>query len=75
MLLAYPDEIDEIMNNWRVFDVYRTVFEPRGRLIISVLNETFEKWGHQLWKFDKRSDLKNLTLNAVAMYVYQFIGL
>lgn len=67
LLLAYPDEIDEIMINWRIFDVYRTAFEPRGQLMIDAVNATFGKWGNRLWKFDKRSNLQNLSLNAVSV--------
>jgi len=67
ILLAYPDELDDIIINWNIFDVYRTAYEPRGKLIIDVLNTTFGKWGNRLWKFDKRSNLENLTLNVVTV--------
>jgi len=65
ILLAYPNEMDE--TNWHIFDIYRTAYEPRGKLIIDVVNKTFGKWGNRLWKFDKRSNLGNLTLNVVTI--------
>jgi len=70
VLLAYPEVTDGVMvvgNNWRILDVYRTAFEPRGKLVVDVMNETFEKWGNRLWKFDKRSNLDNLTMNVVTI--------
>jgi len=65
ILLAYPNKIDD--TNWHIFDIYRTAFEPRGKLMIDVVNKTFGKWGNRIWKFDKRSDLGNLTLNVVTV--------
>lgn len=69
VLLAYPDEIDD--NNsiisWHIVDVYRTAFEPRGRLIVDVLNESFGQWGNRFWKFDKRLNLQNLTVNVASL--------
>lgn len=73
VLFAYPDEINDTFTNWNIFDVYRTAFEPRGQLMIDALNETFGKWGNRLWKFNKRSNLENLTLNVVSVvsiYIY-----
>lgn len=67
LLLAYPDKIDEIIINWRIFDVYRTALEPKGQLVIDAVNQTFRKWGNRLWKFDKRSNLQNLSLNVVSV--------
>lgn len=67
ILLAYPNEMDGIITNWHIFDIYRTAFEPRGKLMIDVVNTTFGKWGNRLWKFDKRSNLGNLTLNVVTI--------
>jgi len=67
ILLAYPNEMDGIITNWHIFDIYRTAFEPRGKLMIDVVNKTFGKWGNRLWKFDKRSNLGNLTLNVVTV--------
>lgn len=67
VLLSYPAKANGIVTNWHIFDVYRTAFEPRGQLMIDVLNETFAKWGNRLWKFDKRSNLQNLTLNTVTI--------
>lgn len=65
ILLAYPNEMDD--TNWHIFDIHRTAYEPRGKLIIDVVNKTFGKWGNRLWKFDKRSNLGNLTLNVVTI--------
>lgn len=67
VLLAYLEKTDGINTNWHIFDVYRTAFEPRGQLMIDVLNETFGTWGNRLWKYDKRSNLENLTLNVVTI--------
>jgi len=75
ILLAYPNEIDGIITNWNIFDIYRTASEPRGKLMIDVVNKTFGKWGNRLWKFDKRSNLGNLTLNVVTIvstYSFKF---
>lgn len=72
MLLAYPDEVDDIITNWHIFDIYRTAFEPRGNLMIDVVNKTFKKWGNRLWKFDKRTNLGNLTLNVVTIVSIDF---
>jgi len=77
VLLAYPREMNGIMvvsNNWHIFDVYRTAFEPRGKLVVDVLNETFRKWGNRLWKFDQRSDLDNLTVNVVTIVRIRFFS-
>lgn len=65
VLLAYPDETNNVVNKWHIFDVYRTAFEPRGRLMVDTVNKTYRKWGNRSWKFDKRSNLENLTINAV----------
>lgn len=74
VLLAYPDETDGININWNVYDVYRTAFEPRGTIMIDVLNETYKKWGNRLTKIDKRSNLRNLSLNVVTVVrIYLFI--
>lgn len=67
VLLAYTQESNNIVTNWQIFDIYRTAFEPRGQLMIDVVNKTFGKWGNRLWKYDKRSNLQNLTLNAVTV--------
>jgi len=67
ILLAYPNVMDDIITNWHIFDIYRTAFEPRGKLMIDVVNKTFGIWGNRLWKFDKRSNLQNLTLNVVTI--------
>ncbi|VVC25721.1 Hypothetical protein CINCED_3A000625 [Cinara cedri] len=69
VLLAYPDETDKNMfsKRWHIFDVYRTAFKPRGKLVIDVLNETFGQWGNRLWKFDERLNLQNLTVNVAAL--------
>lgn len=67
VLLAYPYDMDDVFINWHIFDVYRTAFEPNGQLMFEVVNETFGKWGNRLWKFDKRSNLQNLTLNVVCI--------
>lgn len=75
LLLAYPGDVDDEFvpvvvvseNEWRIFDVYRTAFEPRGKLVVDVVNETFGKWGNRLWKFDKRLNLANLTMNVVTI--------
>lgn len=73
IILAYPDETNYTATNWHIFDIYRTAFEPRGQLMIDVVNETFGKWGNRFWKFDKRSNLQNLTLN-VATIVCTYFG-
>lgn len=65
VLLAYPGEINGVINKWHIFDIYRTAFEPRGLLIIDTVNKTLKKWGNRSWKFDKRSNLENLTINTV----------
>lgn len=65
VLLAYPDEA--YFTNWHIFDVYRTAFEPRGKLMIDIVNETFGKWGNRIYKYDKRSNLENLTLDVVTI--------
>lgn len=65
VLLAYPDETDD--NSWHIYDIYRTAFEPRGRLVVDTLNETFRQWGNRIWKFDKRSNLQNLPVNVAAV--------
>lgn len=67
VLLAYAQESNNIVTNWQIFDIYRTAFEPRGQLMIDAVNKTFGKWGNRLWKYDKRSNLQNLTLNAVTV--------
>lgn len=67
ILLAYPIMMDGIITNWHIFDIYRTAFEPRGKLMIDVVNKTLGTWGNRLWKFDKRSNLENLTLNVVTI--------
>lgn len=67
VLLAYPTNTNDIDFGWHIFDVYRTAYEPRGQLMIDVVNDTFGKWGNRLWKFDKRSNLENLTLNVVTV--------
>lgn len=67
MLLAYPIMMDGIITNWHIFDIYRTAFEPRGKLMIDVVNKTLGMWGNRLWKFDKRSNLEKLTLNVVTI--------
>ncbi|XP_027836912.1 ionotropic receptor 75a-like [Aphis gossypii] len=67
ILLAYPIMMDGIITNWHIFDIYRTAFEPRGKLMIDVVNKTLGMWGNRLWKFDKRSNLENLTLNVVTV--------
>ncbi|XP_025200887.1 probable glutamate receptor [Melanaphis sacchari] len=67
ILLAYPNVMDGTIINWRIFDIYRTAFEPRGKLMIDVVNKTFGMWGNRLWKFDKRSNLENVTLNVVTV--------
>lgn len=65
--LAYPKDENGIINKWHIFDVYRTAFEPRGQLKIEILTNTLGKWGNRLWKFDKRYNLENLTLNVVTI--------
>lgn len=68
VLLAYSrDEMNNNITKWDIFDIYRTAFKPRGKLMIDVLNETFGKWGNRLWKFNKRTNLENLTLNVVTI--------
>ncbi|KAF0756485.1 ionotropic receptor 75a-like, partial [Aphis craccivora] len=67
VLLAYPIMMDGIITNWHIFDIHRTAFEPRGKLMIDVVNKTLGMWGNRLWKFDKRSNLENLTLNVVTI--------
>lgn len=71
VLLAYPDETDD--NSWHIYDVYRTAFEPRGRLVVDILNETFGRWGNRFWKFDKRSNLQNLPVNVAAVVCTVFL--
>lgn len=72
IILAYPDKTDDINTNWHIFDIYRTAFEPRGKLKIDVLNETFGTWGNRLWKYDKRSNLENLILNVATIVRIKF---
>lgn len=67
VLLAYPYQLGNIITDWNIFDVYRTAFEPRGQLLIDVINTTFGKWGNRLWKYDKRSNLQNLELNVTTV--------
>ncbi|XP_050540389.1 ionotropic receptor 75a-like [Daktulosphaira vitifoliae] len=63
VILAYQMELN---NTWLIYDIYRTAYEPRGELVIEALNySSFGKWGNRSWKFDKRRNLRNLTLNAV----------
>ncbi|XP_050432669.1 uncharacterized protein LOC126840772 [Adelges cooleyi] len=69
VILAYPIErtFDKDGYKWRLYDIYRTAYEPRGQLVIDELNRIAGKWGRRSWKYDKRSDLKNLTLNAITL--------
>ncbi|XP_050432665.1 ionotropic receptor 75a-like [Adelges cooleyi] len=53
-------------DKWQLYDIYRTALSPRGRLIVGIVNETlYGKWGLRSWKYDKRTDLHNLTLNVI----------
>jgi len=72
VLLAYPEEINGVINEWHIFDIYRTAFEPRGLLMIDTVNKNFKKWGNRSWKFDKRSNLENLTINTVMIVCSNF---
>ncbi|XP_025424044.1 glutamate receptor ionotropic, delta-2-like [Sipha flava] len=68
VFLAYPNNtMYGIFKNWHIFDIYRTAYEPRGQLMIDVVNETFGKWGNRICKYDKRSNLENLTLDVVTI--------
>ncbi|XP_050540390.1 uncharacterized protein LOC126905038 [Daktulosphaira vitifoliae] len=70
IILAYQYGLKQ--NEWFLYDVYRTAYEPRGVLVVEELNYTmFGRWGNRSWKFDKRRNLKNLTLNAVTL-VYSY---
>lgn len=73
VFLAYANTRYGIFKNWHILDIYRTAYEPRGQLMIDVVNETFGKWGNRIRKYDKRSNLENLTLDVVTIVRLHFI--
>lgn len=56
------------ITNAILYDLYQTGIQPYGQICVTRLTTNLtHKWNHRKWKFDTRTNLQNLILNATAV--------